>query len=227
MRIGELARVLNAPRSTAYDLVNRLLAGGVLETYDEEGRVFFGRTLHFYAADYLNQHRLSKLAREEVVALAEATGQTAQFCMMNANKFTVLHMETGRTFFKIRSDVGISMPLPWTASGRLLLDHLDAKAIKQMIPPADFVLPSGIRIDEDRFCEEVAEARQRNFVVASALVEDFTECIAVPVRGTDGVAVGTMNLILIRDRPSPERKNWEDALRLSGKRLAQRLQTRE
>ncbi|CDX33212.1 Transcriptional regulator [Mesorhizobium sp. SOD10] len=227
MRIGELARILNAPRSTAYDLVNRLLAGGILETYDDEGRVFFGRTLHFYAADYLNHHRLSKLAREEVVALAGATGQTAQFCMMNGNKFTVLHMDTGRTFFKIGSEVGISMPLPWTASGRLLLDHMGAEAIKQFIPPADFILPNGTRIDEDRFCAEVAEARVRNFVVASGLVEDFTECLAVPVRAPDGIAIGTLNLILIRDRPSPERESWEKALILSGKRLTQRLQTRE
>jgi DNA-binding IclR family transcriptional regulator len=223
LRIGELARHLNAPRSTTYNLVNRLLEGGILEIYDDHSRVFFGRTLHFYGADYLNNHRLSRLASEEVAALARLTGQTSQFCTLNGNKFTVLHMKTGQAFFKISSDVGRDMPIPWTASGRLLVDHLTAEAIKAFIPAEDFVLPDGHSLDADQFCHEVAQAHAQNFFTTSGLVDDFADCLAVPVRGKTGITLGCMCLIIPRDRALDDRSRWEDALKDSGKRLAQKI----
>jgi DNA-binding IclR family transcriptional regulator len=63
------------PRSTAYELVNRFVEAGILESYDEEGRVFFGRTVHFWAADYLTVNDLTKRAWEEVQRLAQAVGR--------------------------------------------------------------------------------------------------------------------------------------------------------
>lgn len=223
LRIGELARHLNAPRSTTYNLVNRLLDGGILEIYDDHSRVFFGRTLHFYGADYLNNHRLSRLASDEVAALARLTGQTSQFCTLNGNKFTVLHMKTGQAFFKISSDVGRDMPIPWTASGRLLVDHLNAETIKTFIPAEDFVLPGGQRLDAEVFCHEVAQAREQNFFATSGLVDDFADCLAVPVRGKSGATLGCMCVIIPRDRAVDDRSRWEDALKDSGRRLTQKL----
>ncbi len=223
LRIGDLARQLNAPRSTTYDLVSRLVAGGILEVYDDHARVFFGRTLHFYAADYLNNHRLSRLASAEVAALAKATGQTSQFCTLNGNKFTVLHMETGQALFKISSDVGKDMPIPWTASGRLLLDHLDRDSIKAFIPHEDFVLPNGQQVDPEQFCIEVAEARASNFFMTSGLVDDFADCLAVPVRGKDGTAVGCMCLIVARNQTRDGQGRFEEALKDSGTRLSRAI----
>ncbi|GAB0117872.1 IclR family transcriptional regulator [Acidisoma sp. 7E03] len=223
LRIGELARRLDAPRSTTYDLVNRLLDAGLLEVYDDQSRVFFGRTLHFYGADYLNNHRVSRMAGQAVAALARATGQTSQFCTLNGNKFTVLHMKTGRALFKISSDVGRDMPIPWTASGRLLVDHLDEDAIKAFIPREDFVLPDGERLDIAQFCREVAEARRMNFFSTSGLVDDFADCLAVPVRGRDDVALGCLCMIVPRGRAPEERQRWEGALAEGGRRLAQMI----
>ncbi|MBB2200738.1 IclR family transcriptional regulator [Gluconacetobacter tumulisoli] len=223
LRIGELARRLNAPRSTTYDLVNTLLAAGILETYEEESRVFFGRTLHFYASDYMNGHRLSRLARKEVQDLCAGTGQTSQYCALTRDKFTVLHMETGNAMFKISSDIGIALPLPWTASGRLLVDHMTADEILAFVPEEDFILPNGHRIDRATFCAEVAAARRDDFFSTKGLVDDFAECLAVPVRDAAGVAVGCMCLITVRDRDPDERGRYLDQLHASGERLSRAL----
>jgi DNA-binding IclR family transcriptional regulator len=60
LRIGEIARRLHAPRSTVHELVNRFIETAILETYDEDGPVFFGRTLYFYAVGYLGANHLSR-----------------------------------------------------------------------------------------------------------------------------------------------------------------------
>ena len=63
--------------------------------------------------------------------------------MIEGNKYAVVMMKHGDRHFKISSNVGETIPLPWTASGRLLLSHLAADEIQDMIPEEDFVLPNG------------------------------------------------------------------------------------
>jgi DNA-binding IclR family transcriptional regulator len=220
LRIGDIARRLQAPRSTVYELVNRFLETAVLETYDADGRVFFGRTLHFYAADYLGANGLSRLAREEVVAIAAQTGETAQYCMLHGNKYTVVHMQTGTKMFRISTAIGVAVPIPWTASGRLLLDHMTPEEVEHFIPPEDFTLPSGERIDKTRFHAELRRARADGYCITSGLVDDVTHCIAVPVRGTDGIAVACVCVVVVGQRSKAETHRLLDVLRQSAARLS-------
>jgi DNA-binding IclR family transcriptional regulator len=220
LRIGEIARRLNAPRSTIYELVSRFLDTAILETYDTDGRVFFGRTLHFYAADYMGAHGLSRLAREEVISIAERTGETAQFCVLHGDKYTVVHMQTGRKIFQISTAVGIPVPIPWTASGRLLLDHMTQEQVERFIPSDDFVLPGGERIELDRFYEELCRARRDGYCVTSGLVDDFADCIAAPVRGTDGVAVACVCVVIVGRPNETEEMLLVQVLQASAARLS-------
>eukprot|EP01031_Cornospumella_fuschlensis_P052582 gene52582-64264_t len=45
-------------------------------------------------------------------------------CLLNGRKYTVALMREGERHFRISSDIGENAPIPWTASGRLLLGHL-------------------------------------------------------------------------------------------------------
>jgi DNA-binding IclR family transcriptional regulator len=220
LRIGEIARRLNAPRSTVYELVNRFLETALLETYDKEGRVFFGRTLHFYAADYLGANGFSRLGRDEVVAIAEQTGETAQLCMLRGNKYTVVHMQTGKKMFRISTAVGVAVPIPWTASGRLLLDHMTREEVERFVPPEDFTLPSGERIDTTRFYSELCRGRSDGYCITAGLVDDFTQCIAVPVRSADGVALACFCVVIIGQRNKVETMRLVNVLRQSAERLS-------
>lgn len=223
LRIGEIARLLGAPRSTVYELVNRFLQAAILEMYDADGRVFFGRTLHFYAADYLGSHGLSRLAREEVARVAETTGETAQFCMLHGNKYTVVHMQTGKKLFRISTAVGVAVPLPWTASGRLLLDHMALAEIKEFVPPDDFVLPNGKVINLADFYEELRHARQSGYCRTSGLVDDFADCLAVPVRDADNVARACICVVTMTRRKDDEIGHLVEILQNSAGRLSSYL----
>ncbi len=220
LRIGELARRLNAPRSTIYELVNRLIAASMLEMYDGDARVFFGRAMQIYATGYLECHGQDRQAREEVARLARETGQTAQYCVLLGHKYTVLHMTAGAAMFRLSSDVGVPVPVPWTASGRLLLDHMTEADILRFVPPEDFILADGRRIDPLQFCAEVAQARARGEWMTTGLVDDFTRCMAAPVRDSRGVAVACICLVVVRDRPGEETDRWLALLRDSAARLS-------
>src|SRR5689334_13068723 len=84
--ISELARQIGAPRSSIYDIVARFVEAGVLEL-DGNNEVFFGRSVYFYADAYLASQPLVRLGRDEVIRLAQVSGETAQLCMLVGNKY--------------------------------------------------------------------------------------------------------------------------------------------
>ena len=129
-----------APRSTRSCARSRKPASSRL---GPDGKVFFGKSLYFYGVDYLREHDLVRRGRDEVDRLAQETGETSQFCVMHENKYTVVHMRAGSRPFRISSDIGTQIPLPWTASGRLLLSHLSEAEIRALVRPEDLRLPNG------------------------------------------------------------------------------------
>lgn len=194
-RPNEIAAGIDAPKSTAYELVNLLIRAGVLEYADRDGRVFLGRKLYFLGLAYQQQFDLTRECRTFLARLAEETRETAQLCMLDGNKYTVVMMKEGVRPFRISSDVGEPVPLPWTASGRLLVSHMSDPEILGFIPEADFVLPNGAPLDPQRFLDDVARARSERFFSFDSLADNFTHCFAAPVYQEGSVCAATLCLV--------------------------------
>lgn len=205
MSAGDIARSLGAPRSTVYELVNRLLDAQMLEPAGAEGQVFFGRSMHLFGAAYLQADAGMRRMGEALDALSAETGATVQCCAMRGNKYVVLDCRDGAGAFRITSEVGAEVPLPWTASGRVLLGHLPDDAIRDVIPPQDFVLPDGRSLPIEQFLDDVARARRDGFSQTTGLASSYTWCQAVPVRGRGGVPDFTLCFVLPIDGTEAQR----------------------
>jgi DNA-binding IclR family transcriptional regulator len=201
IRIGDLARLLDAPRSSTYELVRLLVEAGLLEQGSVDGTVFFGKTMYFYGMDFVREHDLVSRARAEVDSLARQTGETSQFCMPQGRFYTVVHMAAGTRPFRISSDIGTQIPLPWTASGRLFLGHLSDREIRALVAPEDLVMPNGEVIGIDDFIASVAQAKARGYCITSGLVDAFTYCIAAPIFGPDKHVAATLCFVVPVDTP--------------------------
>jgi DNA-binding IclR family transcriptional regulator len=198
MRPNEIATAIGAPKSTIYEIINLLVENNVLERTDPEGRVFLGRRLYFWGRGYINHFDLAREAKEHLRALAEATTETSQLCMLEGRKYTVVMMHEGARHFRIRSDVGELVPIPWTASGRLLLSHMSDDEIRDFVPPGDFVLPRGETLDFDKFVRQVRKAAKEGFFSFDSIADNFTHCFAAPVYDERQVCVATLCLIAPR-----------------------------
>jgi DNA-binding IclR family transcriptional regulator len=127
--------------------------------------------------------------------IVEETRETAQFCRLDGNKFIVAAMREGSRPFRISSNTGERVPLPWTASGRVLIDHLSNDEILDFIPREDFTVPDGSQIDPAAFLTEVGGARTSGHFTFDSIVDSFTHCFAVPVRRIDGRAIATLCIV--------------------------------
>ncbi len=222
--IGDIARRLNAPRSTLYEIVNSLAEAGILEAVDDQGRIYFGSAVYFYADAYLASQPLVRKARDEVIRLAEITGETAQLCMLLGNKYTVAYMQPGSRLFRISSETGVLVPIPWTASGRVMLGNMSEEQVRSFIPPEDFHLPNGQEIAMPDFMRDIQSAHDRGYAITSALADEFTCCLAVPIldHSTDQ-PVATICFVVPVHTPEERRAELLSLLIASSRTISARL----
>ena len=223
LRPNEIAAELGAPRSSVYELVNLLLRHGILEYHDDDGRVFLGRRLYFLGTAYAEQFDLMREADALLLHLAEETRETSQLCLLEGNKYTVALMKEGIRPFRISSNVGEPVPLPWTASGRLLVSHMSDAEILGFIPPEDFTLPNGTRLDSAEFLAQVHEAAAVGYFTFNSAVESFTHCFAVPVYRAGKACVATLCLVTPKEDGLRNHAHYLASLRRAAQDLSARL----
>ncbi|WP_027053924.1 IclR family transcriptional regulator [Mesorhizobium erdmanii] len=191
--IGDLAKGVNAPRSTTYTLVRSLVDAGLLEMAGDGNRVYFGKKLYLYGMDYVRGNDLLRRGRQEVDHLSR---ETSELCMLQSGRYTIVHSSPGTRPFRISSATGLQIPLPWTASGRLLLAGLERAEIEAMVSDDDLVLPDGRKLELDDFITDIAKAGVTGYCVTSGLVDAYTKCLAAPVFSAPGKVEATMCLVV-------------------------------
>lgn len=223
MRPNEIATEIGAPRSSVYELINLLLRHGMLEYRGGDGRVFLGRKLYFLGTAYAEQFDLMRDCEDILTRLAEETRETAQMCLLEGNKYTVAMMREGVRPFRISSNIGELVPIPWTASGRLLVAHLSDSEILDFIPTGDFVLPNGKRLDSNRFIAEVRQASIDGYFTFNSEVENFTHCFAVPIYQAGGVCIATLCLVAPKEDGLRNRQSYLQSLLSAAQEVSERL----
>lgn len=226
LKVGDLARRLGAPRSSLYNLVNILVDAGILETASEDGAVFFGTAMHLYGAAYVENNPWQKRVRDVLDRLALDHDATAQFCALRGDKYVVLDSRGGTGLFRITADIGVQVPLPWTASGRLLLDHLGPDEITALVPPGDYRLPDGRSVSPEVFLDDVARARRDGCCMTTGLSDPFTSCLAAPIRDAAHRAVSTLCFVVPADTPEERKAHLMTALVEASTALASTLALR-
>ncbi len=152
--------------------------------------------------------------------LAAETGATAQLCALRGRKYVVLDCRDGTGPFRITSDIGVEVPIPWTASGRLLVGHMSDDDIRTFIPPEDFTLPDGRTLPVAGFLAEVAKARQQDYCETTGLADRFTWCMAAPIRRRPDQVTLTLCLVLSVDTPKAKRESLLALLRERARSLS-------
>lgn len=223
LRPNEIALAIGAPKSTTYDVVGLMLSRGILDRADGEGRVFLGRRLYLFGLSHLTHFDVMRLASGFLDHLSEVTGQTAQLCVLDNRKYVVAQMKEGERHFRISSDVGEPVPLPWTASGRVLVSHLGDKEILKLIPPEDFQLPDGKRLPERTFLKEVAEARAEGFFSCDGASGRFTHCFAAAVYDEQKHCIATLCLLTPREEGLKDHRRYKQALIEAARQMTARV----
>lgn len=223
LRPNEIAEAIGAPKSSVYEIISILLEYRILEAR-EDGRVFLGRRLYFLGAAYFRHFDLAKEAEKFLEQLAFETGETAQLCMLDGDRHVVVAEKMGARPFRIGSEVGRRIALPWTASGRLLLSHLSESEVRALVPAGDYKLPTGKLLSAESFFEEIHDARNTGFFSQDS--DTFAHCMAAAVMDEHGVCAATLCLVMPREVSVEKSDVLRDLLLRQAAVLSRKLTTK-
>lgn len=219
MTTYELVRATGSPASTIYKITEELVDRGMLTRMDGN-TVWLGPRLMRYGLTYRSSMDVFAEARREMERLAERVGETIQICARDEDMMTVIAMARGRGHFNVASDVGTRVPLNWTASGRLLLGHLDQGERTRIF--RECARPSGTglaELDPAKLAAVSGREFRDRLAVQLGASEYSVACIAAPIRDEQGACVATISIVLPETRARAESARLSDEVRRSAETI--------
>lgn len=192
----DIAKSTGAPLSTVYRLVDELVERDMLSRV-EDGLVWLGPRLMRYGLTYRAKLDVFAAAKREMLRLSKATGEAVQICARDAGSMVVIAMAESEGHLRVTSDVGSRVPLNWTASGRLLLGHLDDAARVSTFAEYARPSPTGLaETDPGRLAEQSRQAYLDRLSIQISNAEYSVACIAAPIRDAHGACMATISIVL-------------------------------
>jgi len=187
LTLAELAAQLGLPKGTAHRICTQLLATGFLARDVDERSFTVGPALRRLALDTLNHGVVRGLRHEVLSALVREVGETCNLTTLDGAQVLYLDRVEAQWPLRLTLDVGSHVPLHCTASGKLFLALMPAKARDAFIDglPLERMTPNSI-ISADALraeCEAIAKqghSRDNEEFIAGLVA------VAVPVRDAAG-----------------------------------------
>ncbi|WP_409159314.1 IclR family transcriptional regulator [Pectobacterium sp. B2J-2] len=223
MRPHDIAKGIDAPKSTVYEIISLLQERKILESVGHDGLVYLGRELYFLGQAHLSHFDFTREADGFLEQIVEQTHETAQMCLLNGRKYNVALMREGERAFRISSEIGEAIPIPWTASGRLLLGHLSDDDILALVPPDDFILPDGKRLSVDTFIQEIRQSHREGFFSFDSIADTYTHCFAAGIYNTQGHCIATFCIVAPRGDAYANHHTYRQVLTVCARSMEQRL----
>ncbi|RAS39310.1 IclR family transcriptional regulator [Paraburkholderia bryophila] len=219
----EVARIVGAPLSTVYSIINDLVDKNLLARR-MDGTIWLGSRLYGYGLTYASSLDYLAVANEEMQRLSAEVEETVQVCGLEDGMMVVQQMAEGPGHFRVTSRVGSRVPLNWTASGRLLVGHLpDAERIAFFAQHAQSS-PTGRAETRPEVLARIArEALEARLSIQIGESDASVACLAAPVLDNTGACVFTISIVMPEAKAELGTARFAQAVQAVAARIEARL----
>ena len=220
--LEHIAGACELPRSTAYHLLNAMIAEGFVVHLADEHRYGLGVAAFEVGSGYARQGPLQRLARRPLAALVDQTGQSAHLAVSHGRDVLYVVEERAPGRPPLVTDVGVRLPAHLTASGRAMLAALPSAQVRALYPDrAAFVDRHGLGPTSlSALRTLLVETRARGFARESGEVTPGLASVAAAVLDHNGHPVAGVALTYAEGEAD------EQALSLAVRRTAAGLGAR-
>ena len=129
--VTELATELDLPKSTVHNHLNTLHS---IEYVVKDGDAYDVGLQFLNLGEYSrNRLKLYEIARPEIKALAEQTGELVNLSVEEYNRGVYLYLVRGDRAVQLDTHAGMQVHLHCTALGKAMLAHMDPERVDQII----------------------------------------------------------------------------------------------
>jgi DNA-binding IclR family transcriptional regulator len=195
-----VARDLDLPRSTTYQLLSTMVESGFVVHLVDEQRYCLGAAAYELGSGYARSQPLMRLARVPLTRLAERTGHVAHLSVLHGTEVLYVIEDRPRGAPQLGSDVGVRLPAHRTASGRAVLAALPPAQVGVLYGAADAAGADPVPLAALQ--ELLAETRRRGHAVEDGEVTTGIAAIAVAVLDRAGHPVAAVALSYPQEAPT-------------------------
>jgi DNA-binding IclR family transcriptional regulator len=221
--LERLVGACDLPRSTAYHLLNAMIAEGFVAHLPDEHRYGLGVAAFEVGSGYSRQGNLQRVARRPLAALVDQTGQSAHLAISHGRDVLYVVEERAPGRPPLVTDVGVRLPAHLTASGRAMLAALPAAQVRALYPDrAAFVDRHGLGPTSlSALRTLLVETRSRGFARESGEVTPGFASVAAAVLDHNGHPVAGVALTYAEGEADEE--TLSHAVRRTAAGLSNRL----
>lgn len=224
---AELARRVEAPRSTVFRLLMTLESMGFVER-TEDGRAFrLGLAVLRLGFEYLASLGIAALAQPLIERLRDRSGRSANLVVRDGRDVVYIVRATSSSPFGSSVTVGTRFPAHATALGQLLLGDLNLPEMRTLYP--EFRLarygPKSPETVEALF-DRVQRLRTQGWAVSEGGFEVGISAVAAPVLDVHQRVAAVIGVVIPSDRIEPaERKRLIELVCASARELSNLLES--
>jgi DNA-binding IclR family transcriptional regulator len=204
--LDRIARAVGLPRSTAYHLVNAMIAEGFVVHLPDERRYGLGVAAFEVGSGFSRQEPLQRISRRTMADLVDRTGQSAHLAVLHGRDVLYVVEERAPGRPPLVTDVGVRLPAHLTASGRAILAALPSAQVRALYPDrAAFVDRHGKGpASLTALRTLLAETRQRGYAVEDGEVTPGFASVAAAVVDHNGYPVAGLAVTFAADQQPVE-----------------------
>ncbi len=206
--LGRIAQAVGIPRSTAYHLVNAMIAEGFVSHLPEEKRYGLGVAAFEVGSGYSRQEPLQRIARRSLASLVDVVGQSAHLAVLHGRDVLYVVEERAPGRPPLVTDVGVRLPAHLTASGRAILAALPQNQVRALYPDRSaFVDRHGVGPTSPSALRTLlTETRQRGYAMEGGEVTPGFASVASVVLDHNGHPVAGLAVTYPSDEVSDLRR---------------------
>ncbi|MFC7343418.1 IclR family transcriptional regulator [Saccharopolyspora griseoalba] len=192
--LDELAERLGVHKTTAMRLLRTLEAGRFVRREDVH-RYRIGSALFDLAHRALEDLDARDVARPHLRRLGERSGHTVHLAMLDEDQVVYIDKVDSVHPVRMYSRIGRRAPVHCTAVGKVLVADLPATGRQRLAQRIGYPKLTDRTIDSpERFRAELERVARQGYAVDRSEHEDFTHCVAAPVRDHRGEAVAALSM---------------------------------
>lgn len=196
--LSQVADHLGTHKSTALRLLQTLEHGGFARQ-DTTGRYTVGFKLVEIAHRVLDDVDLYSVAHSRLAALSEHLGHTLHLAHLVGRDVVYLDKVDGSGAVKMYSRIGTNAILHTAAVAKAILAYTDEPLRSDIISTIDYSRYTATTLtSREDFEKDLERTAERGWAEDNSEFEDFVNCVAVPIRGSNRQVRAAVSLTALR-----------------------------
>jgi DNA-binding IclR family transcriptional regulator len=202
--VTELAKELGLPKSTVYSHLRTLREHEYV--VQENDTYCLGLRFLDFGEHTRDRMRIYEVAKPEIDALAEETGELANLLVEEHGQGVYLYRAKGAQAVSLDTHAGMRVGLHCTSLGKAILAYLPEERVDEIVDRWGLPARTADTItSREELDAELERIRERGYAQDNGERLSGLRCVAAPITDTDGVAIGAVSVAGPTSRMKGER----------------------